>query len=80
LRGARELKANVVLARADIEGLAALSGLSHECPNAFRVAFGRKSAIDSALATGIAQAAADDPSSAKCLSELLRKGPARTPS
>lgn len=80
VRGARELKANVVLARADIEGLAALSGLSHECPSAFRVAFGRKSAIDSALATGIAQAAADDPCSAKCLSELLRKGPTRTPS
>jgi hypothetical protein len=80
LRGARELKADVVLARADIEGLAALSGLSHECPGAFRVAFGRKSAIDSALATGIAQASADDPCSAKCLSELLRKAPPRTPS
>jgi hypothetical protein len=79
LRCARELRANVVLARADIEGLAALSALSREYPSAFRVAFGRKSALDSALSMGIAQAAADDPCSAKCLNELLRRGPTRTP-
>ena len=80
LRQVRELRANVVLARADIEGLAALSALSRECPTAFRVAFGRKSAIESALSMGIAQAAADDPCSAKCLGELLKRRPSRTPS
>ena len=78
LRSARELKPSVVLARADVEGLAALSGLTSVYPHAFRVAFGRKSAIDSALSMGIAEAAADDPCSAKCLAELLRRGPART--
>lgn len=80
VRSARNAAPDVVLARADIEGLSALSQLSRELPGAFRVAFGRKSAIDSAVSMGIAQAAADDPCSAKCLSELLRRGPARTSS
>ena len=80
LDDARALDVNVVLARADEEGLRALTGLGRTCPSAFRVAFGRKSAIDSALASGAAQAAADDPCSAKCLSELLQKRRARTPS
>jgi CheY-like chemotaxis protein len=80
VRSARETPPDVVLARADIEGLSALSQLSRELPTALRVAFGRKSAIDSAISMGIAQAVADDPCSAKCLGELLRRGPARTSS
>lgn len=78
IRGMRELKPHVVLARADIDGLAALSGIAGAYPEAFRVAYGRKSAIESALSMGIAEAAADDPCSAKCLAELLRRGPTRT--
>lgn len=73
MREVNEVAAAVVLARADVEGLAALSGVSHERQSAFRVAFGRKPAVDSALAHGIAQAAADDPCSAKCLGEVLRR-------
>ncbi|HEX5658036.1 MAG TPA: PilZ domain-containing protein [Polyangiales bacterium] len=80
LRGMRADNTNVVLARADVEGLAALSMLSRERPSAFRVAYGRRTAIDQALAIGIAQAAADDPCSAKALSELLRKGRLRASS
>jgi hypothetical protein len=80
LRGMRADNTNVVLARADVEGLAALSMLSRERPDAFRVAFGRRTAIEHALALGIAQAAADDPSSPKVLGELLRKGRQRTSS
>lgn len=66
---------NVVLARADVPGLAVLSCMSRDQPSAFRVAFGRKSALDAALALGIAQAATDDPCSPKSLSDLLRRGP-----
>jgi len=80
LSTARDLSTAVVLARADQEGLAALRGWGTDRPTSFRVAFGRKSAVDSALQQGLAQAAADDPCSAKCLSELLRKGRARVPS
>ncbi|MDB4977795.1 MAG: hypothetical protein JWN48_6136 [Myxococcaceae bacterium] len=76
----RDLAPNVVLARADAEGLATLDFVTGDRPSAFRVAFGRKHAIEAAVALGIAQAAADDPCSAKCLGELLRKGRLRTPS
>jgi CheY-like chemotaxis protein len=69
-----DLSPSVVLARANSDGLAALAWLSRDRPTAFRVAFGRKSSVDGALADGVAQAAADDPCSAKCLGELLRKG------
>ncbi len=79
MREASKLAASVVLARADVEGLAALSSVSHERPSAFRVAFGRKPAVDSALAHGIAQGTADDPCSAKCLGELLRRGRSAPP-
>lgn len=75
-----QLAPSVVLARADGDGLIALSMLGRALPDAFRVAFGRKSAVETALARGVAQAAADDPCSAKCLSELLRKSRARSPS
>lgn len=80
LRGLRADNTNVVLARADVEGLAALSMVGREHPSTFRVAYGRRTALDQALATGIAQAAADDPCSAKVLGELLRKGRLRTSS
>lgn len=80
LRGLRADNTNVALARADVEGLAALSMVSRERPSAFRVAYGRRTAIDQALAIGIAQAAADDPCSAKVLGEVLRKGRLRSSS
>jgi CheY-like chemotaxis protein len=76
----RGLTANVVLARADSEGLAALASIARDRPSAFRVAYGRRSALTAAVLEGIAQATADDPSSAKCLGELLRKGRLHTPS
>lgn len=76
----RESRANVVLARADADGLATLATFARDRPSAFRVAFGRKSVLAGAVAEGLAQAAADDPSSAKCLGELLRRGRLRTPS
>lgn len=74
---APRLSPSLVLARADVPGLAVLSCMSRDQPEAFRVAFGRKSALDAALALGIAQAATDDPCSPKCLSDLLRRGPRR---
>jgi hypothetical protein len=80
LRDARDITANVVLARADSEGLATLASIARACPQAFRVAFGRRSALTAALADGTAQAAADDPSSPKCLGAVLRKGRLHTPS
>jgi hypothetical protein len=80
LGDARHLTANVVLARADSAGLATLATIARDRPSAFRVAFGRKSALTAAVLEGIAQATADDPSSAKCLGELLRKGRLHTPS
>jgi PilZ domain len=80
MESSRELAPNVVLARADAEGLATLDFVTGDRPSAFRVAFGRKHSIEAAVALGIAQAAADDPCSAKCLSELLRKGRLRTSS
>jgi len=40
LRDARDITANVVLARADSAGLATLASIARACPQAFRVAFG----------------------------------------
>jgi CheY-like chemotaxis protein len=80
LASSSEAPPNVVLARADAEGLATLDSITGDQPSAFRVAFGRKHSVAAAVALGIAQAAADDPCSAKCLSELLRKGRPRAPS
>lgn len=77
LEGVRELEANIVLARADTEGLAVLAALRREWPGALRIAFGRKHAIDTAIDLGVAQAWADDPCSAKHLSELLRRSVTR---
>lgn len=69
----REHPISVVLARGDLEGLSALGALSRVSPETFRVVFGRGSARDEALRLGLAQAAADDPCSAKCLSALLER-------
>ena len=77
LLDAPRLSPTLVLARADVPGLAVLSCMSRDQPSAFRVAFGRKSALDAAIALGIAHAATDDPCSPKCLSDLLRRGPRR---
>jgi CheY-like chemotaxis protein len=62
---------SMVLARGDLEGLSALGALSRVSPETFRVVFGRGSARDEALRLRLAQASADDPTSAKCLGALL---------
>jgi CheY-like chemotaxis protein len=62
----------MVLARGDLEGLSALGALSRVSPETFRVVFGRGSACEEALRLKLAQAAADDPCSAKCLGALLK--------
>jgi hypothetical protein len=70
---ARAAPIGVALARADCEGLAALAALAQESSSTFRVAFGRGSALNTALTLGFAEATADDPCSAKCLSDLMQR-------
>jgi CheY-like chemotaxis protein len=70
---ARAAAVGVALARADCEGLAALAALAQESSSTFRVAFGRGSALNTALTLGFAEATADDPCSAKCLSDLMQR-------
>lgn len=70
---ARAAPVGVALARADCEGLAALAALAQESSSTFRVAFGRGSALNTALMLGFAEATADDPCSAKCLSDLMQR-------
>jgi CheY-like chemotaxis protein len=69
----RAAPVGVALARADCEGLAALAALAQESSSTFRVAFGRGSALNTALTLGFAEATADDPCSAKCLSDLMQR-------
>jgi CheY-like chemotaxis protein len=69
----REDTVNVVLARADTEGLAALAAIAQESKHTFRVAFGRGRPLTTAVTLGIAEATADDPCSAKCLGELMHR-------
>lgn len=64
---------SMVFARGDLEGLSALGALSRVSPETFRVVFGRGSARDEALRLHLAQASADDPCSAKCLSDLMHE-------
>jgi CheY-like chemotaxis protein len=73
LRHVRELSVDVLLARADTEGLAALAAISKESSQTFRVAFGRGPSLASAVTLGFAEATADDPCSAKCLSDLMQR-------
>jgi CheY-like chemotaxis protein len=70
---ARAAPVGVALVRADCEGLAALAALAQESSSTFRVAFGRGSALNTALTLGFAEATADDPCSAKCLSDLMQR-------
>ncbi len=72
---ARDQHVGVVLARCDLEGIAALAALSRESPGSFRVAFGRRDQVRTALALGYAQATTSDPCSAKVLSSLMQKKP-----
>jgi CheY-like chemotaxis protein len=69
----RELSIDVLLARADTEGLAALAAISKESSHTFRVAFGRGPSLATAVSLGFAEATADDPCSAKCLSDLMQR-------
>lgn len=69
----RELSVDVLLARADTEGLAALAAVSKESSRTFRVAFGRGAALTTAVTLGFAEATADDPCSPKCLSDLMQR-------
>jgi CheY-like chemotaxis protein len=73
VRSARETPIGVALVRADCEGLAALAALAQESSSTFRVAFGRGSALNTAVTLGFAEATADDPCSAKCLSDLMQR-------
>lgn len=70
---ARKQRVSLVVARADTEGLAALAALAQESRSTFRVAFGRGPSLATALTLGFAEACADDPCSAKCLSDLLKR-------
>jgi hypothetical protein len=70
---AREIPVGIVLARADSEGLAALAALALESKATFRVAFGRGRTLTTAITLGLAEATADDPCSAKCLSDLMQR-------
>jgi CheY-like chemotaxis protein len=70
---ARELSIDVVLARADAEGLSALAAIAKESRSTFRVAFGRGHGLTNAVTQGFAEATADDPCSAKCLSDLMQR-------
>lgn len=64
---------SLVLARADAEGLAALSAIAKESRDTFRVAFGRGNGLATAMAMGVAEATADDPCSPKLLGELIQR-------
>lgn len=68
---ARELPIDVVLARADAFGVAALANLLEDAPNALRIGYGKRDALERALALGYVQAVTDDPTSAKCLGSLF---------
>lgn len=70
---ARGLVIDVLLARADAEGLSALAAIAEESSSTFRVAFGRGPVLTSAITQGFAEATADDPCSAKCLSDLMQR-------
>lgn len=69
----RSRSVDVLLARADTEGLAALAAIAQESRHTFRVAFGRGAALTTAVSLGFAEAAADDPCSPKCLSDLMQR-------
>jgi CheY-like chemotaxis protein len=73
VQNVRELAFDVLLARADPEGLAALAAVSKESTRTFRVAFGRGPSLAGAVTLGFAEAAADDPCSPKCLSDLMQR-------
>jgi CheY-like chemotaxis protein len=77
LCNARELTIDVVLARADAEGLSALAAIAQESHSTFRVAFGRGPGLTNAVTQGFAEATADDPCSAKCLSDLMQRRSSR---
>jgi hypothetical protein len=68
---ARDAQIDLLLARADAEGLAALAAIARESSQTFRVAFGRGQPLQTAFALGFAEAVADDPASAKSLREWL---------
>ena len=69
----RGLMVDVLLARADTEGLSALAAIAEESSSTFRVAFGRSPSLATAITQGFAEATADDPCSAKCLSDLMQR-------
>lgn len=74
---ARGIAIDVVLARADAEGLSALAAIAKESSSTFRVAFGRGHGLTTAVTQGFAEATADDPCSAKCLSDLMQRRSSR---
>jgi len=73
VHSARERDVDLLLARADTEGLAALAAIAKESHTTFRVAFGRGPTLTTAVTLGFAEATADDPCSPKCLSDLMQR-------
>lgn len=73
VRHVRQSPVDMLLARADAEGLAALAAVSKESHRTFRVAFGRSAGLATSVTMGLAEATADDPCSPKCLSDLMQR-------
>lgn len=73
VKAAETQHVDVVLARSNAEGLSALSAIAHASSETLRVAYGRGAGTTAAVAMGVAEATADDPCSAKCLSALMQR-------
>lgn len=71
LNAVRHEAVDLVLARCDSSGCAALLAIAHDSPTTLRVGFGRHEQVTQALALRHAQAVSDDPSSAHVLRALL---------
>jgi CheY-like chemotaxis protein len=71
LNAVRNEAVDVLLARCDPSGDAALSAVARESPRTLRVGFGRRKQVEQALAMGSAQTYVDDPCSPKCLQRIL---------
>jgi CheY-like chemotaxis protein len=71
LKTVRHEAVDVVLARCDGSGCAALLAVAQDSPTTLRVAFGRHEQVTQAMALGHAQAPTSDPSSASEIHALL---------
>jgi hypothetical protein len=71
LNAVRQEAVDIVLARCDGSGCAALLAVARDSPTTLRVAFGRHAQVTQALGLGHAQALSDEPSSPVILHSLL---------